>query len=299
MRFAKPSRAALLFAVAVVLGGCGGSDQADQRKLAAPFTYEETRPFHLESEPTKLGEDGVEVRDISFAGPSKNRLHGYLVLPSGAGAHPAVFYAHGAGGDREELFEEAVAMARHGAVTLALTMSYSPTRPTLLPPGIEGVRANANVDLQAVREVRRTVDLLSSLPAVDEKRIAYVGWSAGARTGAIVAGVDHRIRAFDLLAGGALPMSTYIAQAPKEWQPELKPLFARIDPLRYVGHAAPSALLFQDGTDDEVFSKEELTTLANKGSEPKELRWYETGHVPTPKTWADSRRWLADRLDLT
>ena len=69
------------------------------------------------------------------------------------------------------------AMARRGAVTMTLTMSYSPTRPTLLPPGIAGVRANAKVDLEAVRETRRTVDLLSSLPTVDKRRIGYVGWS--------------------------------------------------------------------------------------------------------------------------
>ena len=288
-----------LLAVAVVLAGCGGSGTADQRKLAAPFAYDATAPFQLESKPAKLGGKGVAVRDISFAGPAKTPLQGYLIVPSGAGPHPAIFYAHGGGGDRTELLEEAVAMARQGAVTLALTMSYSPARPTRLPPGIDGVRANARVDLEAVRETLRSVDLLRTLPTVDKDRIAYVGWSAGARTGAIVAGVDHRIRAFDLLAGGALPMSTYIAQAPKEWQPELKPLFAKIDPLRYVGHAAPSALLFQDGSNDDVMSREELTTLAKQGSEPKEVRWYETGHVPTPKTWAESRRWLAQKLGLS
>ncbi len=93
-------------------------------------------------------------------------------------------------------------------------------------------------------------------------------------------------------------MSTYIAQAPEDWRAELEPLFAKIDPLRYVAHAAPSALFFQDGSKDEVMSREELTTLAREGSDPKELRWYDSGHVPTAQTWADSRRWLAERLDL-
>jgi len=288
----------LLLGGVLVLAGCGGFDKATNGKLAAPFAYDATRPFQLESKPTKIGGDGVEVRDITFAGPGKSPLHAYLASPSGSGPHPAVIYAHGGGGDRQELLEEAVAMARRGAVTLTLTMSYSSTRPTLVPPGLEGVRVNAKVDLEAVREVRRTVDLLSSLPSVDEDRIAYVGWSAGARTGAIVAGAEHRIRAFDLLAGGALPMSTYIAQAPEDWRAELEPLFAKIDPLRYVAHAAPSALFFQDGSKDEVMSREELTTLAREGSDPKELRWYDSGHVPTAQTWADSRRWLAERLDL-
>jgi dienelactone hydrolase len=290
--------AALVLAAAIVLGGCGGSGNGEQRKLAAPFAYDKSRPFQLQSEPTTLGGGRVEVRDVSFTGPAGSRLHGYLVAPSDSGRHPAVFYAHGAGGDRQELLQQAVAMARRGAVTLTLTMRYSPTRPTLVPPGLQGVRVNAKVDLDAVREVLRAVDFLASLPSVDEDRFGFVGWSAGARTGAIVAGVDHRIKAFDLLAGGALPMSTYIAQAPKAWQAELEPLFAKIDPLRYVAHAAPSALLFQDGTLDEVFSKEELTTLAREGSEPKELRWYRSGHTPTKQGWRDSREWLADQLEL-
>jgi acetyl esterase/lipase len=290
--------AALLLAAAIVVGGCGGSGNDEQRKLAAPFAYDKDRPFQLESEPTKLGGGRVEVRDVSFTGPAGGRLHGYLVTPTESGKHPAVFYAHGAGGDRQELLEQAVAMARRGAVSLTLTMRYSPTRPVLIPPGLQGVRVNAKIELDAVREVLRAVDLLTSLPSVDEDRIGFVGWSAGARTGAIVAGVDHRIRAFDLLAVGALPMSTYIDQAPKAWQSELEPLFASIDPLRYVGHAAPSVLLFQNGSFDEVFSKVELTTLARAGSEPKELRWYQTGHTPTEQGWRDSREWLADRLEL-
>jgi len=28
------------------------------------------------------------------------------------------------------------------------------------------------------------------------------------------------------------------------------------------------------------------------------VRSYDSGHVPTEETWADSRSWLADRLEL-
>jgi dienelactone hydrolase len=147
--------------------------------------------------------------------------------------------------------------------------------------------------------VRRAVDVLRSLPSVDDDRIGYVGWSAGARMGAIVAGVEHRIKALDLLAGGAVPLDEYLAQAPPEFRGQLEPLLGKTDPLRYVGHAAPSALLFQNGRRDEVVPQAALRALSREGSIPKDIRWYDTGHIPGERAWNDSRRWLAQRLELS
>jgi hypothetical protein len=66
-----------------------------------------------------------------------------------------------------------------------------------------------------------------------------------------------------------------------------------------VGLATPSDLLFQDGRGDDVVPEAALRALAQAGSEPKDVRWYDAGHVPTSKMWADSRSWLSDRLGLT
>jgi fermentation-respiration switch protein FrsA (DUF1100 family) len=125
-----------------------------------------------------------------------------------------------------------------------------------------------------------------------------VGWSAGARTGAILAGVEHRIKAYDLLAGGAAPVSFYLQRAPKAMRGDLKGLLTKTDPLRYVPHAAPSALLFQDGRHDEVVPHGALVKLAGAASDPKELRWYDSGHVPSTNAWKYSAQWLSRRLGL-
>jgi hypothetical protein len=66
-----------------------------------------------------------------------------------------------------------------------------------------------------------------------------------------------------------------------------------------VGHASPSALLFQDGRRDEIVPQPALKLLAKTGSEPKDIRWYDTGHAPGSQAWTDSRGWLVEHLGLT
>jgi dienelactone hydrolase len=291
-------RLLILLASGVALAGCGGGG-SKQSGIDAPFAYDASKPLDL-STAQKTREGNVELRDISFKGAADEAVPAYLIVPPGKGRHPAVIYAHGSSGSRRDLVASAVGLGERGAVTISLEMNYSAERgSSSLPKGIEGVRTATDNQIESVVEVRRAVDLLRSLPYVDKDRIGYVGWSAGARTGAILAGVDHRIRAFDLLAGGAAPVSTYLAQSPKDIRGELKDLLTKTDPLRYVPHAAPSALLFQDGRRDEVVPRSALTGLARAGSKPKELRWYDSGHVPSTKAWTYSAQWLSRHLGLT
>ena len=284
---------ALLLALAA---GCGGGDEPS---VPAPFRYD-SQALDLKRTPTSFGSEDVKVEEVSFTGPGETRLTGYLATPAlSPEPNPAVIYAHGAGGDRLELIDEARYMAERGAVTLTLDMIYSPSRAQPQPSaGMEAIRANSALEVECVKEVRRAVDLLQSLDTVDGDRIGYVGWSQGARMGALSSGIEHRIKAFDLIAGGAAPISTFLDAAPAELRPELREIFEQTDPLSHVAQAAPSALLFQLARQDEVVPEAASRELARAGSEPKEVRWYDTGHVPNEELWADSRDWLAEELDL-
>ena len=226
-------RCAGLALVVAALAGCGSDE-----KSSAPsqFSYDDSKPLDVQDKPTSFSTNDVRVDDISFSGPGDTPLNAYLLTPSGSkGRHPAVIYAHGAGGDRQELLDEALKMADKGAVTLTLDMIYSPSRAKPLPEGMEGARANSKLEQEAVKEVRRAVDLLQSRDDVDDDQIGYVGWSAGARMGALISGVEHRIKAFDLLAGGAAPVSAYVSHAPVDLQDELTTLLEKTDPIHFVG----------------------------------------------------------------
>lgn len=286
--------AGLLLLVALV-AACGG----EKSDVPSQFSYDDSQPLEVQDKPTSFSTNEVRVDDISFTGPGDTRLNAYLLMPSGSnGRYPAVIYAHGAGGDRQELLDEALKMAEKGAVTLTLDMIYSPSRARPLPEGMAGARTNSKLEQEAVKEVRRAVDYLQSRDDVDDGEIGYVGWSQGARMGAVVSGVEHRIKAFDLIAGGAAPVSEYVKYAPADLQDELRTLLQKTDPIHFVGLAKPSELLFQDGRQDEIVPEAALRQLAGSGSEPKEVRWYDSGHVPSAKMWADSRSWLANRLEI-
>jgi len=255
----------LILASAGALTACGGGGNSHSSS-GPTFAYDASRPLDLRTQRT-VREAGVAIRDVSFKGASGETIPAYLVVPRGKGRHPAVIYAHGSGGSRRDLLPSAVGLAEHGAVALALDMRYSAARSRQsLPQGIEGVRVATDNEIESVVEVRRAVDLLDSLPYVDKHKVGYVGWSAGARTGAITAGVEHRIRFYDLLAGGALPVSNYVAESPKDSRAEVKDLLGKTDPLHFVALAAPSSLLFQDGRHDEVVPRKALVGLERSDS---------------------------------
>ena len=291
-------RLALVLAAAGALTACGGSGNSNSSS-GPTFAYDASKPLDLSTQRT-VREAGVKIREISFKGAAGETIPAYLVVPRGKGPHPAVIYAHGSGGSRNDLLPSAVGLAQRGAVALVPDMRYSAARSRqALPQGIDGVRVATDNEIESVVEVRRGVDLLQSLPYVDKHKIGYVGWSAGARTGAITAGVEHRIRFYDLLAGGAEPVSSYVVTAPKDNRAEVEDLLAKTDPLHFVALAAPSSLLFQDGRHDEVVPRKALVGLEHSASKPKELRWYDSGHVPSQAAWKDSLTWLTQRLGLT
>ena len=188
-------------------------------------------------------------------------------------------------------------MAARGVVALTITM---PER----RPGDRDRVAEARRAAQgggrrrsSQRGVRST--LLQSLPQVDDDRIALVGWSSGARVGAIVAGVDAGVKAFDLLSGGSPPIEEYASQAPAELRPAIEQELGAVDPLRWVKLApAQARSCSRTARATRSCPRAALDALAAAAGKAAEVRWYDQGHAPSNAACADQLDWMADRLGV-
>ena len=237
----------------------------------------------------------IAVHDVSFAVPGGSRVEGMLAVPPGNGPFPAAIYLHGSGGDRTQLLVPATWLAARGVIVLTLTM-----------PAAESGSGSAEERLVAEREavtetvvaIRRAVDLLEEMPKVDSERIALVGWSAGARIGAILAGVEPRIGSFGLLSGGSTPVAEYAAQAPEELRPAIRRELGAVDPLRWIALARPGSVLLLNGRKDEVVPTAALQALAKAAGPAATVRTYDQAHAPSKAAFTDLLAWLAERLEL-
>jgi dienelactone hydrolase len=270
--------------------GCGGSSHA-------LFSYDRSRPLDLRDRGVVNKHYPIAIHDVSYASPRGGRVPGYLVVPPGKGPFPAVIYLHGSGGDRVELLAPATWMSARGAVALTVDDPFARDPNLQVASGIAGIQRLHDIYVQEIEDLRRAVDVLQSLPYVDGKRIAFVGFSGGARMGAILAGNEPRIGAFDLISGGGVPAKAFVDAAPASAKKGVARAFEGLDNLAEI-RRAHAHFLFQDGLRDATVPHGQLVALAAAAPRPKEVRWYRTGHQLNRQALVDQLAWLSQELGL-
>lgn len=264
------------------------------------FAYKKSHVFDLKEESAKE-EDEVVIRDVNYAAHTsgRGRIKAYIVTPAGKGPFAGVLFFHWLGepnGDRNEFLGEAVALAKRGTVSL-LIQGY-------FPWAVEPV--DAQIDRQRVIdetiEVRRALDLLLAQPRVDRRRIGYVGHDYGAMYGAILSGVEKRVKTYVFVAG----MGNFGDWSLKYWSEPVKKGaetyrtgMDAVDPINYVTRAVPAAVLFQFSTADKYISKTTATKFHDAASKPKHILWYDTDHAMNIESVRKDRlEWLTRELRL-
>jgi hypothetical protein len=71
-----------------------------------------------------------------------------------------------------------------------------------------------------------------------------------------------------------------------------------IEPIHYVGHAAPSALFFQNARRDRSVTEGDALAYQAAGSEPKRVEWYDSGHDLPRQAYVDMVNWLGERIGI-
>jgi dienelactone hydrolase len=298
-----------LFGFLIVLCQAVSAQVPPYQELARMFDYDRRAPLDVKEHSVEE-RGGAKVYDISYASPQGGRVTAYLVAPATKGRHAGIIFAHPGGGDRKSFLPEALTLAKVGAVSLLIDdPSARPAawrRRMFVFTEPENDRATY---IQAIIDLRRGVDLLAARPDVDAKRLGFVGFSFGADLGGILAGVERRIKAYalmgtgtrltDLWRSGNTPYTVRLrASITKEQLDKYIETTAPFDSVHYIGHAAPSAVLFQFGRRDGNWPEKLALEFYQAGSEPKEIKWWDGGHELNNEAMRHRAEWFRSRIGV-
>lgn len=308
------------FCLALLIGvvGVRAADKSEKpprfEELVREFDYDRNGLLSIREE-HKEERDGATVIELSYDSPRGGRVPATLVLPPGKGPFAGILYGHwmmprSPFRNRKEFLEEALFLARSGAVSLLTDAPM--VRPGFLPEkdGLKSLVQNAEASRQQVIDFRRGVDLLIARGDVDPARIAYVGHSYNAHTGGILSGVEKRIASFVLMAGVfADEEFIFESKTPaieefrkRSGEEALRDFFRRCaydDPVYFIGHSAPAAVFLQFGRDDAPIPESMARSYFERFSEPKKIEFYKAGHALNGEARKERVQWLAERLKLS
>jgi len=304
----------LSFLLAVVVLATPGQAQVPQfEDLTRQFDYDAKVPLEVQ----QVGQErrgAVTVIDLTYTSPRGGRVPAYLVVPPGRGPFAAILFGHwmmegSPLKNRGEFLEEAVVLARSGAVSLLIDAPY-------VRPGFEKEKdelrlatQSAEVSRQQLIDFRRGIDLLTARPDIDPKRIAYIGHSFDAHVGGILSGVEKRIGSFGLMAGGFAD-EEYVFDPENAEMRKLRErigenqirdyfrMYAWDDPIHFVGHSRPAAVLLQFGRQDKAITEKMARRYYELFAEPKQIGFYDSGHALDAEARRDRTQWLVKRLSL-
>ena len=272
-------------------------------ELRLLFDYNQNAPLDVR-EVAVINRNGVRIHDITYTSPKSGRVTAYLVVPAEKGRFAGVVFGHWGYGTRTEFLPEALLYARAGVVSLLVDdLNVRPAPWRRSAPGTEPKAVRENF-IQSVVDLRRGIDVLRARSDVDPNRIAYVGHSAGAHWGAILSAVDRRLKTVVLMAG--VPTEATILMesddpdfvgfrqsTPKEQLDNYFRAVSPLDAINYVPYAAPTPLLLQFAKFEQYFNEAAMQRYARAASEPKLVRWYDTGHgLNDIRPLIDRAKWL-------
>jgi len=289
-------RVILLLLLVSITAACdeGGSERKEL------FAYDASAPLSIRVRDSWQSAN-VRVTSLTYASPMGGRVPALLVTPRGDGPFAGLIAQHGLPADRFGMLQVAEELARLGAVVVAIDAPWARRRE--VPMFTKRDRAD---QIQLIVDLRRAVDLLQSRDDVDDGRIGYLGISYGAAMGGLFAGVEDRIAAFVLAVGdGGLvthltgpedangPLSQLSAARRESWLAAMEP----IEPLKWI-RSAEAPILFQSARNDVAVPPADAREFQQAAREPKDVRWYDSGHFLPPQASCDAARWLEDRIGI-
>jgi len=277
----------------------GGVASAGDRNL---FAYDVNAPLNLRKT-VESTNNGIEVSAISFNSSDGGSVTGMLFDPiTRSSLRPGIVLMHGLPGTARGMATYAQTLASYGAVVIAIDAPFARR-------GGEPVRLTAQdraEQIQLIKDLQRAVDVLRARPNVDDDRIAYLGISYGGAMGVLFAGIERRIKTAVLVVadGGLVTHFTgpedfnFIVSLSCATRLDWFRAMAPIEPIRFIPHAAPTALLLQNGRTDTLVPMADAQVLHAATPEPRTIRWYDAGHGLNQQALFDRHDWLQQQIGL-
>jgi fermentation-respiration switch protein FrsA (DUF1100 family) len=124
--------------------------------------------------------------------------------------------------------------------------------------------------------------------------------------GALFVGIERRIKAAVLVVGDGGLVSHFTGPEDLDFMASLScatrvdwfRAMAPIEPIRFIPHASPTALLLQNGRIDNLVPTADAQELHAAAPAPKTARWYDAGHGLNLQAQWDRHDWLRDQIGL-
>ena len=269
----------------------------------ALFAYDASAPLNLQKT-VQTTTATFTLSSISYDSPAGGPVPGIMSEPVGrAGLRPAMVILHPSGSTSQNMELYTRRYAEHGAYAIAIDAPYVRRAGT---SGSLWTSQDRHEQIQLMKDLQRAVDVLIATGKVDPARIGFWGYSWGAILGAGFVGVERRLEAAVLVAamggtvtGATMPnkLASVAARSCATralWFQAMIP----IEPRRFIAHNSTTALLFLAGRLDTAVLPADTQTLYDAASAPKELRWYDSGHLLPDQAWLDTHDWLHEQIGI-
>src|SRR5688500_16669232 len=179
-----------------------------------------------------------------------------------------------------------LALAGRGIASLAIDLPLHGSRDDAL---IEEARSDPLGLVKhwnmALAEANAAMSWLGEQEEIDANKLSINGYSLGSYIALQAAAADQHIQSVIVAAGGDLPVTPWTAM-----------VRMMSDPIRSVKSLNGRPLLMLHGKNDRTIRPAQAQRLFDAASQPKEIRWYDTGHVLPTAAADDAASWLRDKF---
>jgi uncharacterized protein len=243
------------------------------------------------AKPMTVGD--VDILHLRFKDAEGNIVPALLCKPARKpGPFPVVIATHGYTSNKAQVCAQVgPELTKRGFAVLAADMPC------------HGERPGANQEIMdrsdwlkafkrwrtAVIDDRQMIDLAEQRKDLDTTHGVYLaGYSMGSWISSVVGPADPRVKGMVLMVGGAVDLPPAALRIPQ---------VAATDPRLAIQHFAGRPILMLNGKTDWIVNANMTQLLWDAAPQPKEQRWYESGHLLPAEAYADAARWIQKRTE--